>query len=251
MDGASTAIVTLGGSFLQAGLEAGVCFVAGTLVKTKEGSTPIECIQAGMMVFAHNPETGETALKEVVRTFVNETKELVYVKVNGEEIVCTNEHPFYSPVKGWISACKLSAGDILVTLNGEYIVVEQVQHELLESPVTVYNFEVADFHTYYVSDISVLVHNMCDSNSPIEGTTSPKDMKLDNGLYKQIGTNGRMYSFTKFENGNQIFRIDFQGKAHRGILPHIHIYSYYNGLRDGELILDIFGNVIERKGSFK
>ncbi len=70
-------------------------------------------------------------------------------------------HPFYSPVKGWTSAVDLRAGDILVMLNGEYVVVEQVQHELLESPETTYNFEVEDFHTYYVGDISVLVHNAC------------------------------------------------------------------------------------------
>ena len=106
-------------------------------------------------------------------------------------------------------------------------------------------------HNYYVSDIAVLVHNICGNSSPVEGTTSPKIIKLDNGFYRQIGTNGKIYSFTKFENGNQVFRIDFQGKAHRGGLPHIHIYSYYDSLPNGELILDIFGNVIERKGSFK
>lgn len=55
-------------------------------------------------------------------------------------------HPFYSPVKGWTSAVDLRAGDILVMLNGEYVAVEQVQHELLESPETTYNFEVEDFH---------------------------------------------------------------------------------------------------------
>ena len=81
--------------------------------------------------------------------------------VNGETITCTNEHPFYSPVKGWMAACQLRAGDVLVMLNGEYVVVEQVQHELLESPVAVYNFEVAEFHTYYVGDTEVLVHNTC------------------------------------------------------------------------------------------
>ena len=63
---------------------------------------------------------------------------------------------------GWTAACKLKAGDILVTLNGNLIVVEWVQHEILESPVTVYNFEVEDFHTYYVGDNDgVLVHNDC------------------------------------------------------------------------------------------
>ena len=72
-------------------------------------------------------------------------------------------HPFYSPVKGWTSAIDLRAGDILVMLNGEYVVVEQVQHELLESPETTYNFEVEDFHTYYVGKYSILAHNACEN----------------------------------------------------------------------------------------
>lgn len=138
------------------------CFIAGTLVATKNGLVPIEDIQPGDLVWATDEETGETALKEVVQLFRNETEEWVHVTVNGEEITCTPNHPFYSPVKGWTSAIDLRAGDILVMLNGEYVVVEQVQHELLESPVTVYNFEVADYHTYYVGDTKVLVHNDCD-----------------------------------------------------------------------------------------
>ena len=45
-------------------------------------------------------------------------------------------------------------------VNGEYVVVEQVQHEILEAPITVYNFQVEDYHTYYVAS-GVLVHNRC------------------------------------------------------------------------------------------
>ena len=141
------------------------CFIAGTLVATKSGLVPIEDIQPGDLVWATDEETGETSLKEVVQTFRNETEEWVHVKVNGEEITCTPMHPFYSPVKGWTSAVDLRAGDILVMLNGEYVVVEQVQHELLESPETTYNFEVEDFHTYYVGDEPVLVHNSCQHKS--------------------------------------------------------------------------------------
>lgn len=103
--------------------------------------------------------------KEVDYIFCNESEEWVHVTVNGEEITCTPNHPFYSPVNGWTSAIDLCAGDILVMLNGEYVVVEQVQHELLESPVKVYNFEVEDFHTYYVSETKVLVHNDCDGTN--------------------------------------------------------------------------------------
>ena len=142
-----------------------ICFVAGTLVLTAIGHEAIEKIEAGDWVWATDPETGETELKQVVQTFRNETKELVHITVNGEEIVCTPTHPFYVPQKGWTEAIQLRAGDRLQLLNGEYIVVEQVQHELLESPETTYNFEVEDFHTYYVGEEPVLVHNSCRGNA--------------------------------------------------------------------------------------
>lgn len=39
------------------------------------------------------------------------------------------------------------------------MVVEKVQHELLESPVKAHNFRAEDYHTYYVSGFGLLVHN--------------------------------------------------------------------------------------------
>ena len=75
--------------------------------------------------------------------------------------MATPQHPFYVIEKGWIGAVDLRAGDILVLQNGEYVIVELVQHEILEAPIAVYNFEVEDFHTYYVGESLVLVHNMC------------------------------------------------------------------------------------------
>ena len=132
----------------------GTCFVAGTLVETENGSLPIEQITVGMMVYATNPETGETELKEVVNSFVRESSELVHITLNGEEITTTPTHPFWVPQKGWTDAIDLRAGDRLQLLNGVYVIIEQVQHELLETPVTVYNFEVDDFHTYYIVESS-------------------------------------------------------------------------------------------------
>ena len=58
---------------------------------------------------------------------MNQTSEFVHVFVGDEEIVTTPTHPFYSPVKGWTDAAQLRAGDILVLVNGEYVVVEIVQ----------------------------------------------------------------------------------------------------------------------------
>jgi hypothetical protein len=145
-----------------------VCFVAGTLVKTEDGETPIEEISAGDLVWAWDEATGDVALKEVIETYVNETNELVHLFVNGEEIIATPTHPFYSPVKGWTDAVQLRAGDILVLVNGEYVVVEKVQHEILEAPVTVYNFNVESYHTYFITSCGILVHNKCSGSYEIE-----------------------------------------------------------------------------------
>lgn len=90
---------------------------------------------------------------------------LIWNRRSNEELVTTPGHPFYSPVKGWTAACRLRAGDILVLQSGKYVIVEKVQHEILESPITVYNFEVEDFHTYYVGESAVLVHNVCGNRN--------------------------------------------------------------------------------------
>ena len=167
--GGSALVATVGGGVFGGltaySLPGHTCFVAGTLVKTQNGDLPIESIKAGDMVWAWDEVTGDIALKEVVETYTNATSELIHVYVNGEEIVTTPTHPFYSPVKGWTDAAKLRAGDILVLVNGEYVVVERVQHELLESPIAVYNFQVEEYHTYYVAGSGVLVHNSCNHNN--------------------------------------------------------------------------------------
>ncbi len=164
------------------------CFIAGTAVLTAIGAVTIENIEAGDYVWAWNEDTGETELKQVVETYINETDELIHVFANGEEIVSTPSHPFYSPVKGWTDACKLRAGDILVLVNGEYVVVEKVQHEILESPVKVYNFQVEDDHTYYVSDAGVLVHNKCGGETAAtkRGRQMHKKWDYGPGVKKEV-----------------------------------------------------------------
>ena len=147
--------------FIMGGLSSKACFVAGTLISAAHGLKPIETIQSGEFVWAEDPETGERALKRVVRTFLNEKDELVHVQVNGETITCTTEHPFYVRDKGWVAADELKISDRLELQNGANAFIEAVHHEKLAKPIQVYNFEVDDFHTYYVGPACVLVHNAC------------------------------------------------------------------------------------------
>ena len=168
-----------------------VCFVEGTLVQTNDGLKPIESISPDMLVYASDPETGKIESHKVVQTFVNETDELTYISLsNGEEIVTTPTHPFYAPAYGWTAAIDLRAGDILVTVNGERIVIEQVKHELLESPITVYNFEVEDLHTYFVGSCGVLVHNACQPGSYEIKFASGKNY-VGKGDAARMNTSGR------------------------------------------------------------
>ena len=211
--------------FISGGLTSNVCFVAGTSVLTSVGQVAIENIKSGDYVWARNPETGEQALKRVVQTFENETTELITITVASENIVCTKEHPFYLPEKGWVAACQLRAGDILVTVNGEFVVVEKIQHEILETPVKVYNFEVEEFHTYFVSCIAVLVHNLCKPYNQLKQTTKGTGQQAHHIIEKRFAeylnlNKGKMLSTPVTPTQHQAFT-----NAWRQAIPYKSSYD--------------------------
>lgn len=172
INGAFTGAIT---GAVSGALHPTACFVAGTSVAVASGYVAIETLQPGDLVWAWDKETGDVALKPVKQLFIKESDELIHLTVNGEEITTTPTHPFYVAHKGWYAAVDLRAGDILVLVNGEYVTLEKTQHEILEAPITVYNFEVEDYHTYYVGTDGVLVHNECDGTWASGGRPSGLD----------------------------------------------------------------------------
>jgi RHS repeat-associated protein len=247
-DGYMTGAIT---GFISGGLTSNVCFVAGTSVLTASGNVAIETIKSGDLVWSENPETGEKALKRVVQTFINETNELVHVYVDGEEIVTTPEHPFYVPQQGWTGAIHLRAGDSLVLSNGKYVIVERIQHEILESPITVYNFEVEDFHTYYVGENSILVHNLCNGKwtSAGKGASSNANYHFNKHGY-EVGARTLQEYTTKATNfANQVLQKGIKGKYVSGATANTYRYVFngkyvdmaWNGV---EHILVSFGKVV-------
>ena len=136
------------------------CFTGDTEVYTDSGLVCIEDIEVGDKVWAYNPETGETELKEVLNVWVKETDEILHVSTSdGETIDTTTNHPFYVEEKGWVAAGDLEVGDTLVTADGDEVEVTDLELEKLAEPITVFNLEVEDFHTYFVGEYGVLVHN--------------------------------------------------------------------------------------------
>lgn len=61
--------------------------------------------------------------------------------------------------KGWVAAGDLVSGDEVYNLDGTIAVVTDSELEKLDTPILVYNLEVEDYHSYFVGDASVLVHN--------------------------------------------------------------------------------------------
>lgn len=224
------------------------CFKEGTLVATEDGLKPIEEIEVGDKVLAYDEETGEQAYKEVVRLFRNETDEWYHITANGEELVCTGGHPFFVKDKGFVSAKDLSVGDILRLSNGALIPVSAISVEKLENPETTYNFEVADFHTYYVGENKVLVHNTCGEPKIKEydsKNAALRGAKRDAGIsYNQEGKlvktrimeNGRsklLYEYT-YEVGNDTIKI-FEHATHvfndTGTVIQHHFHVAVNGIK--------------------
>lgn len=72
--------------FITGGLTSKACFVAGTVILTVAGKKAIEEIQVGDKVWAWDEKTGDVAVKEVVQTYINESKELIHVFVEGEDL---------------------------------------------------------------------------------------------------------------------------------------------------------------------
>ena len=91
------------------------CFVAGTMILTASRLVAIENIKAGDIVISTDPETAE---KTVLETYIRQVDKLVHLTINGEEIVRTDNHPFYVQGRDFIEAGNLLVGDKLISVNG-------------------------------------------------------------------------------------------------------------------------------------
>jgi hypothetical protein len=145
------------------------CFIAGTLVKTATGEKPIEEVQPGDVVLSFDPERRNASSEQlerqsVTRSFVRTAPVVLDIHVGTETITATPEHPFWVIVAGWTAAGELRRGSALLTKDGVIVHIDYVVKR--EGAFNVYNFEVGNSHTYYVSNLGILVHNQCGPGNP-------------------------------------------------------------------------------------
>ena len=136
------------------------CFMAGTLVNTKEGLKPIEEVKIGEYVMSRNEESGETSYKKVTDTLIRSTYNICTIELENGKIKSNTGHLFMVKDKWWKAAAELKAGDILETADGKCKVVKSITVEEKGYPVTTYNLSVEDNHTFFVGKLGVLTHNM-------------------------------------------------------------------------------------------
>ncbi|MGK5448634.1 polymorphic toxin-type HINT domain-containing protein [Streptomyces radiopugnans] len=198
--------------FEDAAAAAGSCptpnsFVPGTAVLMADGSTrAIEDVDIGDKVLATDPETGETAAREVTAEITGkDAKHLVKVTVDidGEKgdrtasVTATDGHPFWVPELGeWIDATDLEPGQWLRTSAGTRIQITAVKRWTQQA--TVHNLTVSDAHTYYVlaGTVPLLVHNCGSARFEVDSSGIATD--LENPV-----TATEAYSRAKHYGGSQ------------------------------------------------
>lgn len=197
----------------KAACRSGQCFPAGTPVLTTSGiSLPIESIREGQLVAAWDDHRQDTVHAKVVRTFTKVANGLRRIITAGQDtILATREHPFYVPsLRQYLPADSIKTGMQLLTFTGALLSV--IHHENLDTTVQVYNFEVAQYHNYFVGEEGMLVHNSCRLRAA--GVTEAdlatafpnhagEVVRMRDKLHELLGhqkLDGPLYDF--FRNGN-------------------------------------------------
>jgi len=157
------------------------CFPAGTMVLTKEGMSPIETIRVGDSVWSINEGSGLKELKVVTKISIRQADGIVAIVLPQETIEATPEHPFrvVGSKESWLEAGYLKPGMKLKAIDGEQFTIQNTIRQ--SNKVKVYNFEVAQNHSYCVGMRGVLVHNYTfveDEAYSIEGDAGNPEISV-------------------------------------------------------------------------
>ena len=118
---------------------------------TPDGFKVIEQFRVGDRITSRSEFDPDGALdiKVIEEVFIR-TGKMLHLHAGGKVVRTTSEHPFWAKCKGWVKAANLKAGDALVGHDGQWVTVEEV-YDTGEWE-RVYNLQVSEFHTYFVSD---------------------------------------------------------------------------------------------------
>lgn len=145
------------------------CFVAGTLVETARGSTPIESIEKGNKVWSRDVDTGRTALRPVTRLIRQQEREIWIVELTADGVTTssletTDDHLWRIPETGWVRTDELEVHSMMTSIDGNRVRIESVTRTGRTDET--YDLTVANFQTYFVGKWRVLVDSSSAEGRP-------------------------------------------------------------------------------------
>jgi hypothetical protein len=171
--GASSGSNTGSSSDSAGGIPSG-CFVAGTLVTLGDGSRKaIETVDVGDLVLSQREDGGALGAQRVSHIWEHTVQRTFLLNFsNGEQLETTKEHRFHVDGGGFVPAGRLRPGAALNTPVNNLVLRGAEERN---ATTQVYNLEVENFHTYFVGDNLVWVHNKKDTEG--EGDQTEEDDK--------------------------------------------------------------------------
>ncbi|GHO48635.1 polymorphic toxin-type HINT domain-containing protein [Ktedonospora formicarum] len=154
-------------------------FTFDTPVATATGEQAIGTLKAGEKVWAYNPTTKKMELEPIKHVWINHDDDLVDLAIayttkdkQGHPVqqidtVHTNKkHPFLTQEKGFVEVAHLDVSLHLIRADGS--VGTLVAWNVVAGTSTMYNLEVAQDHTFTVSDGLGVVHNCGFENDTLK-----------------------------------------------------------------------------------
>jgi hypothetical protein len=176
-------------------IQGGSCFTGDTLIGMADGSQKsIADVLVGDVVKSYDVDRCVFVDKLVVEKFAHEVTN--YLDIDGLHV--TPEHIVWSvTAAAWAAAGSLRIGDELMLDTGETKRITSIG--FIAEPVTVYNFEVEEVHTYFAG--GVLVHNAKSNNmwtgGPLNGDGFTVVGDAPGGTwtpYTEVIHNGHVYN---------------------------------------------------------
>lgn len=107
------------------------CFAKGTLIKTNNGSVPIEQIKKGDAIYNLQ---GLTKVKRVFKNKINLSRVVCLMFNNGKTITCSKEHLFLTN-NGWKKAIGLSKKDLILKFDHSIMDCKEEQNDFKNMPL--------------------------------------------------------------------------------------------------------------------
>ncbi len=192
--------------------------LGGEPVATEAGLQPMETLQPGDSVLG-TEDGREVKPFPVVATFSGTATEIVKIAVDGTTVTTTPQQPFWVASKGWTHAAALKRGDELVTARGDRVAVDTVT--AAPRRVALFNIEVGDAHTYFVSSLALLTHNPVGDCPRVTRGKRKAVMDADRGVDPDNIVEGkrlrlapkRAGSDVKYDTTGAFPAVDFGGQA--------------------------------------